>query len=104
MGQSKPIGSNTILIVEAEAIVRFDIVAFFEERGWRVFEAEDAEQAMAILDDRSDIRVVLIDATISGHMDEVKLAHYVRERFPPTLLFVVSGKARARSVISGICG
>lgn len=93
MGQSKPIGSNTILIVEAEAIVRFDIVAFFEERGWRVFEAEDAEQAMAILDDRSDIRVVLIDATISGHMDGVKLAHYVRERFPPTLLFVVSGKA-----------
>ena len=60
MGQSKPIGSNTILIVEAEAIVRFDIVAFFEERGWRVFEAEDAEQAMAILDNRSDIRVVLI--------------------------------------------
>jgi len=93
MGQSKPIGSNTVLIVEPEALVRFDMIAFFEERGWRVYEAEDADQAMDILDERSDIRVVLIDAMISGRMDGLKLAHYVRERFPPTLLFIVSGNA-----------
>lgn len=93
MGQSKPIGSNTVLIVEPEALVRFDMIAFFEERGWRVYEAEDADQAMDILDGRNDIRVVLIDAMVSGRMDGVKLAHYVRERFPPTLLFVVSGDA-----------
>ena len=93
MGQSKPIGSNTVLIVEAEALVRFDAVAFFEERGWRVYEAEDADQAIEVLEKRNDIRVVLIDATVTGHMDGLKLAHYVRERFPPTLLFVVSGQA-----------
>lgn len=93
MGQSKPIGSNTVLIVEAEALVRFDMIAFFEEREWRVYEAEDADQAIDILDERSDIRVVLIDAMVSGRMDGLKLAHYVRERFPPTLLFVVSGNA-----------
>ncbi len=93
MGQSKPIGSDTILVVEAEALVRFDVVAFFEERDWRVYEAEDADQAMEVLDQRNDIRVVLIDATVSGRMDGLKLAHYVRERFPPTLLFVVSGNA-----------
>ncbi len=93
MGQSTPIGSDTILVVEAEALVRFDVVAFFEERGWRVYEAEDADQAMEVLDQRTDIRVVLIDATVSGRMDGLKLAHYVRDRFPPTLLFVVSGQA-----------
>lgn len=93
MGQSKPIGSDTILVVEAEALVRFDVVAFFEERDWRVYEAEDADQAMEVLDQRNDIRVVLIDATVSGRLDGLKLAHYVRERFPPTLLFVVSGNA-----------
>ena len=69
------------------------MVAFFEERDWRVYEAEDADQAMEVLDQRNDIRVVLIDATVSGRMDGLKLAHYVRERFPPTLLFVVSGNA-----------
>ncbi len=58
MGQSNPIGSNTVLIVEPEALVRFDMIAFFEEREWRVYEAEDADQAMDILDQRKDIRVV----------------------------------------------
>ena len=29
-------------------------------------------------------------------MDGVKLAHYVRERFPPTVLFVVSGNVPIR--------
>ena len=43
MGQSNPIGSNTVLIVEPEALVRFDMIAFFEEREWRVYEAEDAD-------------------------------------------------------------
>ncbi|MDR6790307.1 DNA-binding NtrC family response regulator [Sphingomonas sp. BE138] len=93
MGQSKPIGSKTVLIVEAEALVRFDAVAFFEERGWRVYEAEDADQAIEVLDERGDIRVVMIDATVSGRMDGLKLAHFVRERIPPTLLFIVSGQA-----------
>ena len=93
MGQSTSIGSNTVLIVEPEALVRFDMIAFFEERGWRVFEAGDADQAMDILDERDEVRVVLIDAMASGRMDGLKLAHYVRERFPPTLLFVVSGNA-----------
>lgn len=95
MGQSMPMGTKTILIVEDEALVRFDLVAFFEDAGWRVFEAEGADEAMAILDERRDVRVVLTDVQMPGSMDGVRLAHHVRERFPPTILFVVSG---ARSI------
>ena len=80
-------------MVEDEALLRFDIVAFFEERGWRVFEAGNAEEAIALLDRHGEIRVVLTDVQMPGDMDGLKLAHYVRERFPPTLLFVVSGHA-----------
>jgi DNA-binding NtrC family response regulator len=93
VGQSQPIGSNTILIVEDEALVRFDLVDFFTAAGWRVFDAENAEQAIAILDRHKDVRVVLTDVQMPGSMDGVKLAHYVRGRFPPTALFVVSGNA-----------
>lgn len=100
MGQSTPIGSDTVLVGEAEALVRFDAVAFFEERGWRVYEAENADQAIEAPDERNDIRVVLIDATEAGRMDGLKLARYVRERVPPTLLFVVSGQASAPQVAS----
>ena len=93
MGQSRPIGSRTILIVEDEALVRFDLVDFFTLAGWRVFEADHAEAAIAIRDSHKEIRVVLTDVQMPGSMDGVKRAHYVRERFPPTVLFVVSGNA-----------
>ncbi|WP_242122014.1 response regulator [Sphingomonas lacusdianchii] len=93
MGQSTPIGSKTILIVEDEALVRFDLVDFFTHAKWRVFEAENADAAIAILDQHQEIRVVLTDVQMPGSMDGVKLAHYVRDRFPPTVLFVVSGNA-----------
>lgn len=91
MGQSTPIGSRTILIVEDEALVRFDLMDFFEDAGWRVHVAADADEAIAILDDHREIRVVLTDVQMPGSMDGVKLAHYVRGRFPPTILYVVSG-------------
>lgn len=73
--------------------MRFDVVSFFEDRGWRVYEAQHAEQAIALLDQHANIRVVLTDVQMPGDMDGLKLAHYVRERLPPTLLFVVSGQA-----------
>lgn len=86
-----PIGSKTILIVEDEALVRFDLVDFFTDAGWRVFDAENADEAIAILDRHKEIRVVMTDVQMPGSMDGIKLAHYVRERFPPTVLVVVSG-------------
>lgn len=94
MGQSTPIGSRTILIVEDEALLRFDLVDFFEHAGWRVFEAEHADDAIAILNRHKEVRVVLTDVQMPGSMDGVKLAHFIRDRFPPTVLFVVSGNVR----------
>lgn len=91
-----PIGSKTILIVEDEALVRFDLVDFFTDAGWRVFDAQDADQAIPILDRHKEIRVVLTDVQMPGSMDGLKLAHYIRERFPPTVLFVVSGNVPLR--------
>ena len=93
LGQRTPIGSKTILVVEDEALVRFDMTDFFEDRGWQVYEAENAEQAIALLDRHGEIRVLLTDVQMPGAMDGLRLAHYVRERFPPALLFVVSGQA-----------
>lgn len=93
MGQSTPIGSKTILIVEDEALVRFDLVDFFTDAEWQVFDAKNADEAIAILDAHKEIRVVLTDVQMPGSMDGVKLAHFVRGRCPPTILFVVSGNA-----------
>ena len=91
MGQSKPITTRSILIVEDEALIRFDLIDFFEDAGFRVFEAADADEAIEILERERTIRVLLTDIQMPGSLDGLNLAHYVRDRFPPTALIVTSG-------------
>ena len=91
MGQRKPFAAKSILIVEDEALIRFNLIDFFEDAGYRVYEAENADEAITILASDSWIRVVLTDVQMPGSMDGLKLAHYIRDRFPPTVLVVTSG-------------
>jgi len=93
MGQSQPI-NRTILIVEDEALVRFNLIDFFEDAGFHVFEAENADAAILVLERSSSIRVVLTDVQMPGTMDGLRLAHFIRHRYPPTVLFVTSGAAK----------
>lgn len=93
MGQSEPFAKHTILIVEDEAIIRFELADFFNDAGYAVFEASDADEAIAIMKRESSIRIVLTDIQLPGSMDGLKLAHYVRDRYPPTVLLVTSGMA-----------
>ncbi|HIV76176.1 MAG TPA: response regulator [Candidatus Sphingomonas excrementigallinarum] len=94
MGQGKPIGDKTILIVEDEPLIRMDLVDFFEDSGWRVYEAENADDAIVLLEGHKEVRVVLTDVEMPGSMNGLRLAHYVRDRFPPTTLYVVSGRMK----------
>lgn len=97
MGQAIAPLSKSILIVEDEAFVRYDLVDFFEEAGFRVFDAGNADEAIAILEEQSEIQIVLTDVQMPGSMDGVKLSYYIRDRFPPTLLVIVSGAERLRA-------
>jgi DNA-binding response OmpR family regulator len=91
MGQAKPIENRTILIVEDEALVRFNLIDFFEDAGFYVFDAESADVAISILEGNNAITVVLTE--MPGSMDGLRLAHFIRDRFPPTVLIVTSGAA-----------
>lgn len=82
---------RTILVVDDEPLIRLNLADFFADEGFQVFEAEDAPTAIAILESNSSIQVVLTDVQMPGSMDGVKLAHYIRDRYPPTLLVVASG-------------
>jgi len=42
------------------------------------------------------IRIMMTDIDMPGSIDGLKLAHYIRERYPPTLLLVASGRATVR--------
>jgi CheY-like chemotaxis protein len=80
-----------VLVVEDEALVRVGAVDLVEEAGFEAIEAANAEEAIRILENRSDIRVVFTDIDMPGSMDGLKLAHAVRNRWPPIKLVVTSG-------------
>jgi len=92
MGQEVP--PRAILIVEDEVFIRHDLMDFFSDRGFVAFEAEDGDEAIKILADHPEIRIVLTDIQMKGSMDGLRLARYVRDRYPPVLIAVVSGNVR----------
>ena len=51
--------------------------------GFASIGAAGADEAIAILEARADIRLVFTDVQMPGTMDGVKLAHYIRSRWPP---------------------
>ena len=55
-----------------------------------------ADEAIAVLEGRDDIRVVVTDVQMPGSMDGMKLARAVRDRWPPILIIVVSGHIKPK--------
>ena len=84
-------GKAVVLIIEDEALIRMDAVSMVEDAGVVVVEASNADDAIKILDSRHDIEVVFTDINMTGSMDGLKLAHFIRRRWPPIHLIVTSG-------------
>jgi CheY-like chemotaxis protein len=57
-----------VLIVEDEPLVRLGAVKIIEDGGFEVIEAASADEAIRILECRSDIRVVFTDIHMPGSM------------------------------------
>ena len=72
-----------ILIVEDEFLLRLDSAETIEHAGFEVIQAANADEAIAILRTRPDIHVVFTDIQMPGSMDGLKLARFVRDRWPP---------------------
>lgn len=91
---------HRILIVDDDSLVRFTIVAMVEDAGYDVVQATNAAEAIAVLESDSDIRVVITDVSMPGDMDGVTLAHFVRDRWPPVRLIVISARSLPRDLPS----
>jgi CheY-like chemotaxis protein len=81
-----------VLVVEDEPLIRMDAVGMIGEAGYEVVEASGADEAIACLEARSDIRVVFTDIEMPGSMDGLKLVHAIRKRWPPIVPILASGR------------
>ena len=69
-----------VLVVEDEFLVRMNAVFLLEEAGFDVLEAGSADEAIALLEARKDIRIVFTDINMPGSMDGLRLAQAIRDR------------------------
>ena len=84
-------------MVEDEALVRMMAVSVAENAGFEALWAATADEAIQILESRPDIRLVFTDVNMPGSMDGLRLAHAIRNRWPPVELIVTSGHRHIQS-------
>ncbi|MEA2822999.1 MAG: hypothetical protein QOJ86_5003 [Bradyrhizobium sp.] len=87
-----------VLIVEDDDLVGELLNDELTNAGYEVVSAANADQAIAILEARSDIHLVFTDIDMPGSMDGLRLAACVRDRWPPVHIIITTGKARPSEI------
>ena len=88
--------AQTVLVVDDDVLVRYQIAAYLRECGYRVIEAVHADEALIVLREPDiEVHVVMSDVGMPGDMDGFGLARWVRAERPglPVILCGSAGKA-----------
>ncbi|WP_369810086.1 response regulator [Bradyrhizobium sediminis] len=93
-----PAPAAVVLVVEDEMLLRMRAVDMVEDAGYTSVQAVDADEAVTILESRSDIALLFTDIQMPGSMDGLKLAHAVHERWPPIKIILVSGQLKLADI------
>ena len=83
---------SVVLVVEDELMLRMRAVDIVQDAGFESLEAVNADEAIRILESRSDISVLFTDIQMPGSMDGLKLAHLTHARWPHIKIILVSGQ------------
>lgn len=85
---------SAVLVVEDQPLLLMAAIELVTTEGFTAIEARNADEAVAILERRADIRVIFSDIDMPGSMDGMKLAACVRDRWPPVRIILTSGRAK----------
>jgi CheY-like chemotaxis protein len=87
-----------VLVVEDDRVERMIAVEIITLAGFDVLEASNADDAIAMLEVRPEITVVLTDVRMPGSMDGLKLAAAIKLRWPMIRVVATSGVLKAHEV------
>ena len=94
----------TILVVEDEVLTRLVISEYLRECGYKVHEAANAEEAIAVLEAPEVlVDIVLSDVKMPGAMDGFGLAQWVRANRAGIKIILTSGAARSADLAGELC-
>ena len=80
-----------VLVVDDEPLILMSTSQLLEDEGFEVYQAENADVAIALLSRHAQIQLLFTDIDMPGRMDGLKLAAAVRDRWPPVRIIVTSG-------------
>jgi two-component system, response regulator PdtaR len=86
----------TVLVVEDEALVNWNIADALRDDGFCVVQAFSGEQALSIVEKRQDIRLVFADVNLPGEIDGIALVASVQKHSPHIEVLLTSAFNRER--------
>ena len=85
-----------ILTVEDEFLVGEYLNKVLKDSGYEVIATTNADEAIAVLESRDDIGIMITDINMPGSMDGLRLAAAVRRKWPPIKIIITTGNGRPR--------
>ena len=93
-----------MLVVEDEVLIRLVIADYLRECGYRVHEAANAAEAVAVLESGTvAIDIVFSDVLMPGDMDGFGLARWVRSHRPNVRVILTSSVERSADIAATLC-
>lgn len=84
---------RVVLLIEEEPLLNFFTAEFLQDATFVVAEAATAEDALAVLQTRTDVDVVMASLDITGTIDGLELAKIISLRWPGMALILYSDGA-----------
>ncbi|MGF1553184.1 MAG: response regulator [Paracoccaceae bacterium] len=96
--------AETVLVIDAEVLVRHEIAEYLRGCGYRVIEASDTDEAMTVIEHSGLVLdVVLCDAQAVGTVNAFALVREVRERAPDLEVVLAGNVEKAAKAAGTLC-
>jgi two-component system, response regulator PdtaR len=90
-----------VIVVDDDVFERMGAFYMFSDAGYRVLEAESADESLQFLKSTEDVRLLFTDVSMPESMSGADLAHRVVERWPGIGIIITSGRPKPEPFPSG---
>ena len=90
--------THNVLIVDDEKMIRDAISAYFTRMGWRIFEADNGQDALALFE-KTQISFVILDLMLPGMSGEDVCSRIRKKSRVPIIM--LTAKTQEESILNG---
>jgi two-component system, cell cycle sensor histidine kinase and response regulator CckA len=91
----------TVLVVDDDAIVRRVVQGHLSDAGYRIFEAEDGQEALEVLERTGSVDLVIVDMVMPRLNGPGLIAELIRRRPSQSVLLISAYPAERETVEEG---